>query len=126
MRILSTPWRPAGRSHNEHTHAVRPAADYVGSATDEHGRYVTVCGAFARRIPPGGRGHTEFVPGSEQACRSCIRLIGADPEWTTRFPLVVRARGSIAVRFRPPAERHEQYLSELGARRRAEHARLDL
>ena len=125
VRILSTPWKPAGRSHNDRTHAVRHSSDYVGARTDERGRSVTVCGAFGRRIRPGNEGgHTEFVPGAASACRSCIRLIGADPAWTDQYPLVEMTPGSIVVRYRPPAERREQYLADRHARRQSDGARL--
>ena len=105
VRVLATPWRPAQRSHAGRTHVVRPAADFVGTVDDAQQRRVAVCGAFARVDGPRHHGHTEFVPGGATACRSCTRLIGADPAWHTEYPVVVEAAPPLYVRYRPPEER---------------------
>lgn len=86
VRKLATPWLPAERSGLLTTHAVRPAADFVGHRADEHGRHAAVCGAFARRVDSALASHTEFVPGGRRACHSCTRLIGADPAWAVDYP----------------------------------------
>lgn len=112
VRLLATPWMPAERSHGPRYHAQRPAADFVARPHDVRGRHVTLCGAFghpARRMP---RGHTEFVPGGSGACASCTRLLGADPAWIDDYPVMVNGPGPLDWRYRPPAERYEQYERE--------------
>jgi hypothetical protein len=63
IRLRATPWTPAERSEDHKTHAVRPAADFVGGCGDARGREVAVCGAFARRVNHERRTHHEFTPG---------------------------------------------------------------
>lgn len=109
VRVLATPGRPAQRSRAGRTHVVRPAADFVSAHDDDQRRRVAVCGAFARVAEPQLHGHTEFVPGSATACRSCTRLIGADPAWHAEYPVVVEAPPPLYVRYRPPAERWADY-----------------
>jgi hypothetical protein len=109
VRVLATPWRPAERSHAGRTHVVRPSADFVGTADDGQRRRVAVCGAFARVAQPRPQGHIEFVPGSTTACKSCTRLIGADPAWHDEYPVVVEAPPPLYVRYRPPEERWSEY-----------------
>lgn len=111
VRLLATPWRPAQRSGlAPRNHAVRPQRDFVGQQADHRNRRVAVCGAFATVIGPQHVTHNEFVPGSRSACKSCTRLIGADPEWSTEFPVVVPAPAPHYIRYRPPAERWQAYL----------------
>lgn len=86
VRLRVTPWTPAERSEYHKTHAVRPAADFVGGRADALGREVAVCGAFARRVNLERRTHHEFTPGKSRSCRSCTQLIGADPDWSVLYP----------------------------------------
>lgn len=105
VRLLVTPWSPAGRSHNTRSHAVRPSADPVGRRHDRAGRRVAVCGAFARVASPERWGHTEFVPWSDRACRACTTLIGADPEWKEHYPIFSLDRHGYPTVYRSPEAR---------------------
>jgi hypothetical protein len=116
IRLLVTPWKPAERSHNSRTHAVRPADDVVGEPRDHRERNVAVCGAFARRPSAHPAGHTEFTPGSPRACRSCTRLTGADPAWFEEYPVVAYDERQRRWVYNPPAARERLY-----AARRGEH-----
>jgi hypothetical protein len=116
VRVLATPGHPAHRSRAGRTHAVRPAVDFVGAVDDEQRRRVAVCGAFARVAHPSHHGHTEFVPGSATACKSCTRLIGADPAWHDEYPITVAAPPPEYIRYRPPDERWAQYLADSSVR----------
>lgn len=111
VRLLATPWRPAARSHNHRFHAQRPADDFVAAPSDWRGRHVSLCGVFAVPARPTPVGHTEFVPGGSRACASCTRLLGADPAWVVQYPVRDERPGQ-GWRFRPPAERYAQFVSE--------------
>ena len=111
VRILATPWTPAQRSGFRTAHAVRPAVDVVGHARDAAERHVTVCGTFARKAQPANSSHTEFVPGAKNSCRSCTRLIGADPAWARLYPpgRVVWADRRWDWVPNPPEQRRREY-----------------
>lgn len=117
VRLLAAPWRPAERSGFAPAHAVRPSADVVGERVDERGRQVAICGAFARRNAPSMSSHTEFVPGGTQSCKSCTRLIGADPSWAVDYPpgSVQYVNGRWDWRPNPPERRRAAYLARRAA-----------
>lgn len=120
VRLQVTPWTPARRSGAGRMHAVRPPTDPVGEPRDQRGRQAAVCGAFAYPAPPPLPGwHAEFVPGAARSCDSCTRLIGADPTWRERYPVVgPDARGFPCV-YRPPELRRADYLAEVARLRGA-------
>lgn len=110
IRLLVTPWTPASRSETgARAHAVRHADDRVAQPTDQRGRHVAVCGAFARAVVKRPTWHVEYVPGGSRSCRACTRLIGADPQWFEEYPLLdLDERGYRCV-YRPPAERQRRW-----------------